>query len=99
MSPQLDGAHDISAYLKLMDDFIAGTIGAPEFEKAYLAAIKQDQRLIDNNVFLYLQTMFEDADAYVPYPELRTEPEDLDDDQLRACAIRNRAGLRELGYG
>lgn len=49
-------------------------------------------------MFYYLQTMFEDADAYVAYPELRTGPEDLDDEQLRQCAIRNREGLRSLGY-
>lgn len=54
--------------------------------------------MIDNDVFYFLQTMFEDADAYVGYPELRTESEDLDDEQLRQCAIRNRDGLRNLGY-
>lgn len=33
-----------------------------------------------------LQELFEDADAYVERPELRTEPEDLDDEQLRVRA-------------
>lgn len=89
---------DISTYLQLMDDLIAGSRSAAQFQKAYLTAIKQDQRLIDNEVFYFLQTMFEDADAYVAYPELRTDPEDLNDDQLRECAIRNREGLRALGY-
>jgi hypothetical protein len=31
--------------------------------------------------------MFEDADAYVEQADLRTEPEDLDDERLLACAL------------
>jgi hypothetical protein len=34
--------------------------------------------------------LFEDADAYVEQAELRTEPEDLDDDQLLASAPQTR---------
>jgi hypothetical protein len=48
--------------------------------------------------FPILQELFEDAGAYVAYPELRTEPEDLTDEQLRECAVRARRELRELGY-
>jgi hypothetical protein len=42
--------------------------------------------------------LFEDADAYVEQAELRTDPEDLDDEQLLASALRAREALRELGY-
>ena len=91
-------SHDISAYLRLIDDFVVGELTAPEFETAYLTAMKRDQRMIDNDVFRFLQTLFEDADAYVAEPRLRTEPEDLDDEQLRDCAIRARDGLRTLGF-
>lgn len=31
-------------------------------------------------MFPVLQRLFEDADDYVEYPELRTQPEDLDDE-------------------
>ena len=81
-----------------MDDFIAGAMSAPAFAMGYLTAVKQEQRLLGNHVFHHLQVMFEDADAYVAYPELRTDPEDLDDDQLRDCAIRNRQALCDMGY-
>lgn len=81
-----------------MDDFIVDKISASEFEGAYLRAIKSEQRILDEKVFSILQELFEDADAYVPYPDLRTDQEDLDDEQLRECASRARGALRGLGY-
>jgi hypothetical protein len=81
-----------------MDDFISDKMSAAEFENSYLSAIKSERRMLADDVFPILQELFEDADAYVPYPDLRTDPEDLDDDQLRACAIRARRTLRELGF-
>lgn len=98
MTSHSDRRNDISEYIKLIDDFVGGSLSAPEFEKAYLTAIKRDQRMIDNEVFFFLQTLFEDADAYVAEPRLRTEQEDLDDGQLRECAVRARDGLRSLGF-
>ena len=65
---------DISVHLRLMDDFIAGAMSAPAFAMGYLTAVKQEQRLLGNHVFHHLQVMFEDADAYVAYPELRMTP-------------------------
>jgi hypothetical protein len=89
---------DIGLYLRLLEDFIAERISAPEFEKSYLSAVKSEQRILGDPVFPVLQRLFEDADDYVAYPELRTEPEDLDDDQLRECAVRARSELRGLGF-
>lgn len=71
---------------------------APEFEKSYLSALKMEKRGLEIAIFDVLQKLFGDADAYVANPELRTEPEDLDDEQLRECANRARRELRELGY-
>jgi len=88
----------MAEYIALIDDFISDKMSASEFEGAYLRAIKSEQRLLDDEVFSILQELFEDADAYVPYPDLRTDPEDLDDDQLRECATRARKALREVGY-
>jgi hypothetical protein len=89
---------DLSSYLRLIDDLIANRLGAPEFQKEYLSTLQSEQRIFGDQVFGVIQTLFEDADAYVQYPELRTEPEDLDDEQLRQCAIRARDQLRALGY-
>lgn len=98
MSSDLPRSRDIGEYIALIDAFISNKIDAPEFEAAYLKAIKFEQRMLVDEVFSILQELFEDADAYVPYPELRTDPEDLDDAQLRECAIRARRSLNAIGY-
>ena len=60
--------------------------------------MKSEQRTLGDPVYPILQGLFEDADAYVEQGELRTAPEDLDDEQLRASALRARDALRGLGY-
>jgi hypothetical protein len=89
---------DIATYVALIDDFISQKVSAPEFEPQYLSMVKNEQRILPDNVFSIIQELFEDVDAYVPYAHLRTDPEDLDDGQLRACAVRARDALRELGF-
>jgi hypothetical protein len=98
MRTSSDDTPDPSLYVRLMDDFIANRMSAPEFQKAYLSALQDEQRIFGDEVFSAIQELFEDADAYVAYPELRTEPEDLDDEQLRKCAVRARSELRDLGF-
>ncbi|WP_123029017.1 colicin immunity domain-containing protein [Mycolicibacterium stellerae] len=98
MSKQPDELPDLSWYIHLIEEFIADRMSAPDFQKAYLSALKLENRGLEVPIFDVLQRLFGDADAYVAYPELRTEPEDLDDEQLRECAIRARSELRELGY-
>src|ERR1700754_4927689 len=92
------GLHEISSYMDLIDRFIGRDICAPEFEKSFLRAMKAEQRTLGDPVYPILQELFEDADAYVEQAELRTDPEDLDDEQLLACALRARDALRGLGY-
>ena len=60
--------------------------------------MKSERRTLGDPVYPILQELFEDADAYVEQAELRTEPEDLDDEQLRASALRARHALSGLGY-
>jgi hypothetical protein len=89
---------DISSYLDLIDRFVGREISAPEFEMSFLRAVKSEHRILGDPVFPVLEELFEDADAYVARVELRTDPEDLDDEQLLACALRARDALRGLGY-
>lgn len=98
MSKRPNELPDLRVYIGLIDNFIANVIGAPEFQKSYLSTMKSEQRIFGDPIFPVIQRLFGDADAYVAYPELRTEPEDLDDDQLRECAIRARGELRDLGF-
>jgi asparagine synthase (glutamine-hydrolysing) len=89
---------DVSSYVDLIDRFIGRDISAPDFEKSFLQAMKSERRTLGDPVYPILQELFEDADAYVEQAELRTEPEDLDDEQLRASALRARHALSGLGY-
>ena len=89
---------NVSSYLELIDRFIGRAISAPDFEKSFLQAMKSERQTLGDPVYPVLQELFEDADAYVEQAELRTEPEDLDDEQLLACALRARRALRGFGY-
>jgi Bacterial self-protective colicin-like immunity len=89
---------DISSYLDLIDRFIGRGFVAPDFDKSFLQAMKSERRILGDPVYPILQELFDDADAFVERAELRTEPEDLDDVQLRASALRARNALRGLGY-
>jgi hypothetical protein len=92
------GWADVSSYVDLIDRFIGREISAPDFEKSFMQAMKSERRTLGDPVYPILQELFEDADAYVEQAELRTEPEDLDDDQLLASALRARRALSGLGY-
>jgi self-protective colicin-like immunity protein len=98
MTPYPSELHDVSSYVVLIDRFIARDVSAPDFEKSILQAMKSERRILGDPVYSILQELFEDADAFVPQEDLRTEPEDLDDEQLLASAVRARHALRELGY-
>ena len=88
----------VSTYLGLIDSFVAQSISAPEFEKSLLAAFKAERRTLGEPVYPILQELFEDADAYVADPNLRTDPDDLDEDQLLEAAPRARRALSNVGY-
>ena len=51
--------------------------------------------MLGDPIYPLLQELFEGADAYVEDPSLRSEPEDLNGEQLRACASRIRRALKE----
>lgn len=93
-----DPLPDISAYLDLLDRFIQGTTTATEFETSFLSMVKTEPRILGEPVFPILEALFEEADAYVECPELRDSDDDIDDEQLLACAVRTREALRDIGF-
>ena len=97
MTASFDQLPDISMYVDLIEQFISGSITAAEFEGRFIQQMKAERRTLGEPVYPILQELFEDADAYVKQPELRTEPEDLDDEQLLRCAHRARNSLRDIG--
>lgn len=75
----------VGEQLQLIDALLSGNITAPEFEHAWLAARGQELargerpagRLADA-----LSRIFIAVDAYVSDPELRDQPEDMDEEEL-----------------
>ena len=96
MSISPDWVQHMKKYRVMIDAFIADQIGAPEFEKLYLSAIKDDKRIFPDSIYSVLQELFEDVDAYVSDQSLRTDQEDLDEEHLHSCAVRARDALRIL---
>ena len=50
----------MSSYLDLIDRFIGRDISAPDLEKSFLRAVKDEQRTLGNPVHSILQELFED---------------------------------------
>lgn len=97
MVPDSTRLPDVSPYVELLDRFIEHGITAPEFESSFLHMMKSERRALGEPIYPLLQGLFEDADAYVERPELRTEADDLGDEQLLECARRTRQALKDIG--
>lgn len=89
---------DITVYLDAIDDFITHTTSAASFERSFLQAFKAERTTLGEPVYPILEELFEDADAYVADPNLRTGPEDVDDERLLESARRARRALRDIGF-
>lgn len=76
---------DLNAYFELMESFHAGRISAIEFESAYLALFKADDRQFPDSVFSIVNQLFSDVDMFVSNPDIRG-PSDLDENQLLKCS-------------
>jgi hypothetical protein len=83
-------------YLRLIEDFLSGAIPAAAFERGYLDTSKVDLHRRPQAVFLVLDRLFADVDAYCADPALRGA-DDLDEDGLRRAAVDALARLRALG--
>lgn len=88
----------LGAYLELLDDFLAGTVTAGEFQTRYFRRFKQETATWPEPVFRVLDGLFADVDAYVEDAALR-DPGDLDDEQLHARAREAREALRRHAGG
>ena len=92
-----DDPLQLRGYVSLLDDFIAGRIGATEFDLAFFRLQEQETVLRDDQSYCILQELFYACEDYVIEPELRTEPGDLDEMQLLTAARTARARLAALG--
>ncbi|RIR80546.1 hypothetical protein D2E65_01385 [Mycobacteroides abscessus] len=86
------------ALLKNLDLFIAQEITPGEFETRFMQGNgKLLRQAMDGYKFSYdtYMNLFYAVDDYVEHPDLRTEPEDLGDDDLRQAAVAARAGFND----
>ena len=72
---------NISQYKALIESFVRGKITAKEFEVAFLRMFKNERDPLPEEMFLVLDVLFSDVDAFCSDPGLR-DFEDLDEQQL-----------------
>ena len=92
-----DDPLQLGGYVALLDDFLAGRIGATEFDLAFFQVSAKDRVLRGDPWYPILQDLFYACEDYVIRPELRTEPGDLDEAQLLDAARTARTRLAALG--
>ena len=74
----------IIRYIDLLKAFLAGTVDAPLFERAYLEAFKSESSLFPDDLFSILDRLFADVDAFCADPELRSRTVDgISEEELR----------------
>ncbi|MGB4106989.1 MAG: colicin immunity domain-containing protein [Alphaproteobacteria bacterium] len=83
-------------YKKLIQSFVNHQISANDFRKIYFKEFKNENGYLSNNLFLHLDWLFAEIDAYTDLPfEEGDDPTDhLTEEQLRASAEKV---LRDIG--
>lgn len=75
-------------YKDLITRYLQGTMTAEQFQLAYQAEFKQEKGGMDRELFLILQDLFEDVDAYWPlWSEEEESPTQLTEKSLRMEVI------------
>jgi hypothetical protein len=85
----------VERYVALIADFVSRKSTPTAFEKAYLSAFKTEEVELPSEVFLVLDRLFADVDAYCGDPGMRG-PSDIGDDELNARAWSALGELRRL---
>lgn len=87
----------IQPMIQLIDRFLAGTVDVIFFEREFFSVFYAGSQLGWNNAESdILHEFFWVVEDFIAYPELRDSPEDLNEDQLRAEAVRVLQALRAL---
>jgi hypothetical protein len=84
---------DISAYITLIEAFVTERIPSVEFESQYLKLFKEEKRIPPPQVYMVLNNLFTDVDAFCPDPALRNQFS-IDEIELRERARRAYGELR-----
>lgn len=82
-------------YRQLIQSFLDRRITAAEFEEGFLSSFKSEPNGMSHSLFLLLDKLFSDVDAFCADEELR-EDDDLDEDQLREACAEALAALSKM---
>jgi hypothetical protein len=83
-------------YKDLIQTFLDGNLPIGEFETRYLAAFKNEPGEMDKQLFLILEDLFEDLDAYSPiWTQEDESPIRITEQRLRQEAVKALAQLEE----
>lgn len=72
---------DLRQYVEVIDLFVSGAIGAPEFESRYLALSKADETIRDQAAYDVLQRLFGYVDDYFD------DPDESPDERAKAAEL------------
>lgn len=97
MTEHAGAGPDLTMYTELIDGFLGGSVRADRFSTEYIARQKSDHRLLTDPWYRILTDLFIACDDHVADPALRTDPHDLDDEQLLDAARTARTRLAVLG--
>jgi hypothetical protein len=70
---RLGVASAIEPYHPLLERFVAGGLGADDFDAQYLDLYLHDESVFPDEVFEVVDAFFAEAEAYEPDPELRAQ--------------------------
>lgn len=82
-------------YENLIEGFVNEDISVDEFEHLYLTMFKNEGDTISDASFEILNKLFSDIDVYCGDESLMSA-DDIDEDQLRACAQISLQELKNL---
>jgi hypothetical protein len=83
-------------YKGLIQAFLNGNLSIEEFEARYLAAFKNERGEMDKQLFLILEDLFEDLDAYSPiWTQEDESPIRITEQRLRQEAFEALAQLEK----
>jgi hypothetical protein len=86
----------VSEYLSLIGQYVSGQLDGHTFEMAFFALSGNDPFIRPDPVERIIEHFFFAVEDYVAEPSLQTNPEDLNDEQLRTRARQLVADLENV---
>ena len=91
----MDDRFSLAPYLSLLRAHVGGQITSADFEARYLRAFKEDMTQRPNELYVLLDRLFADVDAFVGEDDLRDQG-DLDESELRAATLQTLTALERF---